>query len=170
MYRETQSGLNASLPDEGHQFLRNWKTHCAPGAMDFNLRNLLCMLFKAARPGQLNGSLKYFSITLILLLVFSFPWQVTHGSGTSNFLGSPIQPRLHFQNFTHRLLEPPYRKSPANCLDSVAPFNHGKDFTAPYCILHDSKTRMTQIALSCLTTILKCSRGFAFVASFLYAF
>ena len=36
--RETQSGLNALLSEGVHQSLRNWKAHCAPEAMDANMK------------------------------------------------------------------------------------------------------------------------------------
>jgi hypothetical protein len=52
-YRE----MDSSLPEGVHLSCRDWKTHCVPGTMDSNLRNLWRMLLKAARLGQLQGSL-----------------------------------------------------------------------------------------------------------------
>lgn len=51
-YRETQSDLNASLPEGMLWFLRNWKVHGAPEVMDANLKNLWCISLKTASPGQ----------------------------------------------------------------------------------------------------------------------
>lgn len=58
-YRETQSSLPASLHKQVFWFLRKWKAHWAPGVVNSNLRNLCHVSVKAARPGQLCGSLKY---------------------------------------------------------------------------------------------------------------
>lgn len=43
----TQSNLNTPLPGGVCLSLRNWSTHCAPGARHSNLKNL-----KVARPGH----------------------------------------------------------------------------------------------------------------------
>jgi hypothetical protein len=56
-YKDRQRGLNGSLPKGVHRFLRNWKAHCVPGAMDFNLKILWHMNLKAIRLDWIHGFL-----------------------------------------------------------------------------------------------------------------
>ena len=53
----------------------------------------------------------------------SSPWQVSHGSGISNILGSPKQPRFHVTASWNGLSGPPYRDSLATCLASSSFLN-----------------------------------------------
>lgn len=48
---------NTKLPDWSAFVFQEWKARYAPGTMNSNLKNLLCMPLKGARPGQLHGSL-----------------------------------------------------------------------------------------------------------------
>lgn len=56
---KSQSGLNASMPEEVHQYLRNWKAHSAPGTMDSYLKNLCHISLKAATLDKHHGSLLF---------------------------------------------------------------------------------------------------------------
>lgn len=49
---KAQSGLNASMPEEVHQYLSNWKAHSAPGTMNSYLKNLCHIYLKAATLGK----------------------------------------------------------------------------------------------------------------------
>ena len=58
------------------------------------------MFFRSPTPFSFVDCNTLLSLGLVPLPVSSSPWQVSHGSGISNILGSPRQSRLHLHSFS----------------------------------------------------------------------
>lgn len=83
------------------------------------------------------------------------PRQMSHSSGISSTLGSPLHPKLHLHGFTQRALRAFLLGT--HCLTSVALWHHRKSIHAPHsCNLHTSQTSTMWMALPSLIANLGC--------------